>query len=74
MLCKLYLNKVGLKQVVSQIYAEISIPLSQLIEQVQKIGKGDLNNIINKTDLDIFPREMKTYVQNKDKRSWCLYS
>lgn len=27
--------------------------LSQLIEQVQKIGKGDLD-IINKTDLDIF--------------------
>ena len=61
-LCKLHLNKVGFKKVVPQIHAEISIPLSQLIEQVQNIGKGDLNNIINQTDLDISSREMKTYV------------
>ena len=69
LLCKLYLNKVGFKKAVPQIHAEISRPLSQLMEYVQKIGKGDLNNIINKTDLDIFSREMKTYVQNKDKCS-----
>lgn len=73
-LCKLYLNKVGFKKVVPQIHAEISIPLSQLIEQVQNIGKGDPNNIISQIDLDISSREMKTYVQNKDKCSWCLYS
>jgi len=69
-LYKLYCDKVGFKKVVPQIYAGILIPLSQLTEHAQKIGKGGMNDI-NKTDLRIFPREIKTYVQNKEKCSQC---
>lgn len=76
MLFNYILIKLFTKKIHPQSHPEIFIPLFQMTKVVSIMGTdvGDLNLIINNTDLGVFLRERKTNVQNKDKCSWHRYS